>query len=148
MSTLRTSISLASSTLFPAPVNFTKTVEETVNGYHNGFQQVTIANGGSTILYSLNGSAGTSGFTANLGIVYFYAESLASNSTIIRISIGDNDGGDQVSVALLTPGSFLYLPVSATDTAGTKITAFNQEGDPAVISFFIGESGPTQYPIL
>jgi len=132
MSTLRTSITLASNTLFPTPVNFTKIVNETIEGYHTGFQQVTIAGGGDALLYDSSSAAG------NTGIVYLYAEALASNSTNVSITIkyGTND---PAYFARLIPGDILYLPLWALHYDGITITAINDAGLPASLSFFIGE---------
>jgi hypothetical protein len=132
MSTLRTSITLASDTLFPTPVNFTKTVNESVDGYNNGFQQVTIAESSTVTIYNIEFAAG------NAGVVYFYAESLAANTTNINFGIShDNDSSK--FFARLIPGDVLYLPLWALDTDGITVFATNEAGAPATVSFFIGE---------
>jgi hypothetical protein len=130
MSTLRTTISLASTTLFPTPVSFTKIVNESVNGYHNGFQQITIGDGNTSTLYSSSTPAG------NTGVVYFYAESLAANTTTINLLISVN-GGDRTYFGRIIPGDVLYFPLWAMTSI--EIFAENGEGAPAALSFFVGE---------
>jgi hypothetical protein len=132
MSTLTTSISIASNTLFPAPVNFTKTVNESVDGYHNSFQQVSIGSAAEVILYDSQSAAG------NSGVVYFYAESIAENVTNISIQIQYSDN-DPLFFARLIPGDILYLPLWALHYDGIKVTAINDAGLPASLSFFVGE---------
>ena len=132
MSTLTTTISLSSTTLFPTPVHVIKTVTESVNGSHSGFETATIGSSQSSILSETYESTGDS------GIVYFYANASSSNTTTIDLILNNHTQDVNVYIARLNPGEVLYMPLWAVDNNGYTITAENAAGASAVLSYFIG----------
>lgn len=134
MPTLKAAINLVSGNLFPAPVNFTDTVTETVNGNHSSFQTNVIAASGSSVLFLSAGPSGTS------GILYFYFKAATTNTATIDIEI--TAGPDTVSALRIGAGDVAYLPMNASALLGIKVEAFNNSvGSPVTLQYFYGEKG-------
>lgn len=136
MPTLKTTIMMNSSSLFPTPINMTLPVIQPIDGNHTGFQTVIIpADSGST-LYTSVGVAGDSGST------YFFAQAAATNIDTISISITKTAGADSLVLAILNPGDIMYVPIAATDATSTIIAAGNDSVTTlATLSYFYGERG-------
>lgn len=129
MSTLKTSINLSSTTLFPTPVNFTKAVTENISGGNNGFSSVEISAASSQMLFSTDSNA-------NGSVLYFYAETPTTNPAAIDLSISY----DQTTLyfARLNPGDVIYMPLWADVSGGIEVTADNGIGGTSIIQYFIG----------
>ena len=132
MSTLKTSINLASTTLFPTPVNFTKSVTETISGGNNGFSSVEISAASNQSLFSTDQNTMT-------GVVYFYAEAPSTNPSIIDLQIISDS--DSVFFARLCPGDVIYMPLWADNSNGVTVVAYNGVGGTSIIQYFIGAKG-------
>jgi hypothetical protein len=135
MSTLKTTVKLESTTLFPTPINVTKISTEQIGGEYGAFQSNVIPAAEIETLFTNNSLLG------NSGILYLYAESASANSAgySIDLYITNNTTNDSAYFARLIPGDVLYLPVYAADSAGIKIEARNN--DPirsATITYFVG----------
>jgi hypothetical protein len=136
MPTLKAVINLVSGNLFPAPVNFTETVTETINGNHSSFQTNVIANSSSSVLFSSSAASGAS------GVLYFYFKASSTNASTVDIEITTNSGPDTISALRLTPGDVAYLPIDASDSAGIQVEAYNNSvSSAATIQYFYGEKG-------
>lgn len=137
MPTLKTTISLASTTLFPIPVNMSVPVLETIDGSHTGFQTVVIGSAAIATLYTSTGIAGVSGVT------YFYAQAPVTNTDAVTIRLTRTDDGNvNCDIATLNPGDIMYTPIAASDATSTIISALNNSAiDAANLSFFYGEKG-------
>lgn len=136
MPTLKAAINLVSGNLFPAPVNFTDTVTETVNGNHSSFQTNVIASSSSSVLFLSAAASGAS------GILYFYFKAATTNSATIDIEITSNTGPDTVSALRIGAGDVAYLPMDASALLGIQVEAFNNSAvSPVTLQYFYGEKG-------
>jgi hypothetical protein len=137
MSILNTSISIGSTTLFPTPATLTKTLAAPVNGIHNGFQTISMSGSSATaVLYMSEMAAG------NTGILYFYAEALATNQAAIEITmINGSNSTVENGIMRLYPGDIAFLPVYANDGSGITLTAYHTGAGDSVLQFFTGERG-------
>jgi len=136
MPTLKTTIMMNSSSLFPTPINMTLPVIQPIDGNHTGFQTVIIPSGGGSNLYTSLGVAGVSGST------YFFAQAAATNTDTISISVIRTDDGDNTLIAILNPGDIMYVPIAATDATSTIVSATNGSiTTAATLSYFYGERG-------
>jgi hypothetical protein len=138
MATLKATLNITSNTLFPIPVNFTETVNETVNGSHSSFSTNVIAPNATETLFQSASGSGTS------GILYFYFKAAATNADVVIVKITRNDTPAFVSVPIfrIAAGDIAILPIDANDTSGIVITATNNSGSSSVtLQYFYGEKG-------
>lgn len=132
MATLKTTISLETTSLFPSPIAFTKVAIENLAGTQASFQNQVLAAGALETLFENNESIG------NSGILYFYASASSTNTTSIDIVL-DNKSTEQTYFMRLIPGDVAYLPVLAADAAGIKISARNNDpSNTADLTYFYG----------
>jgi|688.fasta_scaffold338336_2 hypothetical protein len=131
MATLKATLNLASSTLFPIPLNFTEVVTENVNGNHSSFNTNILAAGATNVaLYT--------GTAPGSGILYFYFKAAATNAATIDIEIVQ--GANTVSALRLNPGDIAFFPVDAS--VATTVRADNNDGsNAATLQYFYGERG-------
>lgn len=131
MPTLKTSINLQSTTLFPASVNYTKAQTYSLAESISGFTTVTVSDEGSYLLYDTNSAP---------GVAYLYAEAASANQTPITIRFQNKSSETWTSVAVLYPGESLYLPIWAEDVSGVVVQAKNYSSTySAEVKFFVGE---------
>lgn len=122
MGTLKSTIKIESTDLFPTPVSFTVVNNNAVNGSFAGFNNLV---------------AGTSPTTLNIaalntGVAYVYAQAPTTNGTAVYIT-------DSSTVfAVLAPGDVAFFPYGQTVAGGTDIQA-NTPGGTAQLNFFVGE---------
>lgn len=133
MSTLKTTITLASSELFPGTVSFAKVKNYTVDG-DSDFQTTEIPANDSLDLFDAPAQTGTS------GIVYFYCEAASNNTTNLTIQIKNGSTANATSAMILAPGAVSFLPLFAQDALGLVVTAINDTASACDISYFIGEA--------
>ena len=134
MGTLKTTLKVESTDLFPTPVSFTNVNNNGINGNFNGFNTVTIAAGASA---ALNSSV------IDATGAYLYLQSPATNGTGIAVGYSGQTaattgfGGGTGSLIYLSPGDTAFVPV------GMGVTAANIHawcpGGTATLYFFIGE---------
>lgn len=123
MGTLKTTLKVESTDLFPTPVNFT-TVNNNSIGSPSNFVAVSITNG-SAIAVATLGAASTGG--------YLYLQAPSTNTDNIIIS---ENVGNQIVIELL-PGDVGFVPIG--DNAGTGLV---YEADTAagvqVLNYYFG----------
>jgi hypothetical protein len=137
MSTLKTTINIASTDLFPTPMNFTFPVTETIGGAHSSFNtKVLPAAATNVVLFSSNAASGST------GILYFCIQASADNLGTISVDIRRGTGPVTADVMLFAPGDIAYFPVDASDPLGVIIRATNNAGASiAALQYFYGEKG-------
>jgi len=137
MSTLKTTINIASTDLFPTPVNFTFPVTETIGGAHSSFNTKFLpAAAYGVALFSSNAASGST------GILYFCIQASADNLDTISVSIRRGTGPTTADVMLFAPGDISYFPVDASDPMGISIKATNNaSSSTAALQYFYGEKG-------
>jgi hypothetical protein len=130
MSTLKTTLSVQSASLFPASINFSSIANTTISG-DTSYGKVNLTRGTNTLLNSSAiGGKGT----------YVYVSSPTSNSKSGAINIfGENSLVDGEPIATLYAGEFAIVPVSkrqgriyATSTNGAQ-----------TLDYLIGNLGET-----
>jgi hypothetical protein len=124
MGTLKSTLKLESTDLFPTPVSFTKINNNTVEGSFSGF--ISVAAG--TAQKKLNIS------DINSGVAYLYLESPATNSVPVLVQAGTTGS----VFAVLNPGEIAFLPYGQTTTGGLDLYASTLTGN-ATLQYFIGE---------
>lgn len=136
MAVLQATIKMVSATLFPSPVNFTFVVNETIGGNHSGFNTVIVpADSGSTVFTSASASGSS-------GILYFYFQAATTNISPVEIAIESKTTPGFKTFASIPAGDWAYLPINASDVAGTEIVVINPDlANPATVNFFYGEKG-------
>ena len=131
MGTLKTTLKVESTDLFPTPVSFTVVNNNAVNGNFNGFNTVAL-----TTAYSALNATTIDGTGA-----YLYLQSPSTNSGNIAVGYtGQTAGAGATALATLvylSPGDTAFLPVGIGATAAT-VVATTQSGT-ATLYFFIGE---------
>jgi len=124
MGTLKSTLKLESTDLFPTPVSFTKINNNTVEGAFSGF--ISIVAG--TAQKKLNVS------DINTGVAYVYLESPTTNSVPVLVQAGTTGS----VFAVLNPGEIAFLPYGQTTLGGLDLYASTITGN-ATLQYFIGE---------
>ena len=124
MGTLKSTLKLESTDLFPTPVSFTKINNNTVEGSFSGF--ISVAAG--TAQKKLNISA------IDSGVAYVYLESPLTNAVPVLVQAGTTGS----VFAVLNPGEIAFLPYGQTTTGGLDLYASTITGN-ATLQYFIGE---------
>lgn len=124
MGTLKSTLKLESTDLFPTPVSFTKINNNTVEGSFSGFISIVA----STVAKKLNIS------DINTSVAYLYLESPVSNSVPIAIQVGLSGN----VFCVLAPGEIAFLPYGQNTTSGPDLYAATFTGN-ATLQYFIGE---------
>jgi len=124
MGTLKSTIKIESTDLFPTPVSFTVVNNNAVNGTFSGFNNVI---------------AGTAGVQLNLAPIdtataYVYAQAPTTNGTAITIE----EDATNVVFAVLEPGDVAFFPYGTSTAGGDNLVA-RTAGATAALNFFIGE---------
>lgn len=123
MGTLKSTLKLESTDLFPTPVSFTKINNNAVDGQFSGFISIVA----STVAKKLNISP------IDTGVAYVYLEAPASNSVpvLVQVSAGS-------VFAVLNPGDIAFLPYGQDTLGGDDLEAITLNGT-ATLQYFIGE---------
>jgi hypothetical protein len=124
MGTLKSTLKLESTDLFPTPVSFTKINNNTVEGSFSGF--ISIVAG--TVQKKLNVSP------IDTGVAYVYLESPAANSVPVLVQAGTTGS----VFAVLNPGEIAFLPYGQDTLGGDDLYAVTLTGN-ATLQYFIGE---------
>ena len=124
MGTLKSTLKLESTDLFPTPVSFTKINNNTVEGQFSGFISIVA----TTIAKKLNIS------DINTGIAYVYLESPLTNNVPVLVQAGVAGS----VFAVLNPGEIAFLPYGQTTLGGLDLYALTLTGN-ATLQYFIGE---------
>ena len=129
MGTLKSTLKLESTDLFPTPVSFTKINNNTVAGNFSGFNAQEIASAAAANL-NIQG-IGTTG-------AFVYLESLPSNGTAIFVGAGTVTVSS--STIRLEPGDVAFFP--AGDSNGlTSFSAICNTSGTATLNYFVGQRG-------
>lgn len=130
MSSIKTTIKLETTTLFPSPVIVTVPITEQVNGDADFSVVIVEADSDQTIFQSTAADAS--------GVVYFYIQSIPSNVGSIDVYITDQSTAE-VKAFKVIPGDFVWFPL-AVDAAGIKVRIDNPNlSNDAKINYFYGE---------
>ena len=135
MSSLRTTITLDSSTLFPNPLSIKTTDTETINGDSTSLVTNQIQPSANEILLETGEASG------NSGVIYLYCQSANTNSNFgIDIYLTHKTNPDvTLQVARLLSGNTTFLPIYAADANGIRVNIKNN--DPvnlATVTYFYG----------
>jgi hypothetical protein len=139
MATLVSTIKLASSTLFPTPINFTVPVTENIMG-DAAFS--TIILGADTIggENTANIYGPTTGAAGSSEVVYVYLNAAADNTAPVLVNITDDTAGTSVAMKLIA-GDFAWFPLYAAG-AGVTVQLENTDAvNTATVNYFYGERG-------
>ena len=134
MGTLKTTLKVESTDLFPTPVSFTVVNNNAVNGNFNGFNTVALTTAYSTLNATTIDGTGA----------YLYLQSPSTNVRDIAVGYTGQTAtepaastGGTGTLIYLSPGDVAFVPVGNGATAG-NIGAFTPSGT-ATLYFFIGE---------
>jgi len=125
MGTLKSTLKLESTDLFPTPLSFTKINNNEVEGSFSGF--ISIVAG--TAQKKLNVSP------IDSGIAYVYLEAPASNGGVTVMVQAGTTGS---VFAVMNPGDIAFLPYGQDTTGGLDLYASTLNGV-ATLQYFIGE---------
>jgi len=132
MSTIKATIALSTTTLFPTPANVNVTATEQVSGSAD-FQTLTLAPDGDLTIYGPTLTPDPS------SIVYFYAQADAANSASINVYSKMGDAVSSSMLATLRPNDFMWVPLAAV-SSGLTISATNSDGvNSSKLKVFWGE---------
>ncbi|NBO21914.1 hypothetical protein EBU94_01035 [bacterium] len=129
MGTLKSTLKLESTDLFPTPVSFTVVNNNVVNGTFSGFNTVVCSSANTQLnIATIDGTG-----------AYLYAQSVSSNGTAIAIGYTgqSNIAGATGTLVYLSPGDVALIPVGVGATA-LDIVAFTVGGN-ATLNYFLGE---------
>ena len=130
MGTLKSTLKIESTDLFPTPVSFTVVNNNTVAGDVAGFNNVVL--GVSNSLLNLATIDGTG--------AYLYAQAPSTNTGIVSIGYTGQAAVNSATGTFvrLSPGDVAFLPVGATSTGCPNIIAFASTASQQ-LNFFLGE---------
>ena len=135
MASLKTTITLDSSTLFPNPLSIKSTDTETINGDSTSLITNQIQPSATEVLLETNEQSG------NFGIIYLYCQSASTNSNFgIDIYLTHKSTPTvTIHFARLLSGNATFLPIYAADIEGFKIDIKNNDPvSPATVTYFYG----------
>jgi hypothetical protein len=123
MGTLKSTIKIESTDLFPTPVSFTVVNNNAVNGTFSGFNNIVANNTGVTLnLASIDSPC------------YVYAQAPTTNGTAVWLQ----EAAGSTIFAQLAPGDVAFFPYGNGVYPAANIEAITPGGT-AQINFFIGE---------
>jgi hypothetical protein len=128
MGTLKSTLKLESTDLFPTPVNFTVVNNNTVAGTFSGFNNVVVSNTAQNLNLAAIGVTGA----------YVYLQSPAANGTAIYCNVGTVT--PTTSALRLEPGDVAFLPVGDS-AAGVAAFSAITTGGTASLNYFVGDRG-------
>ena len=124
MGTLKSTIKIESTDLFPTPVSFTVVNNNTVNGSFAGFNNVV---------------AGTAAIALNIApidtVAYVYAQAPTTNGTAVYL----REAGANTIFAALAPGDVSFFPYGNTGTGVSFNLEAATDGGTAQLNYFVGE---------
>lgn len=132
MATLKATIKIETTTLFPNPINFTVPVVETV-ALDAGFSTVVIEPAATEMIYS-PAVVGTSDVT------YIFLQANGSNTDYIEVEITDSLGVDITAMKLLA-GDFAWFPLLADSTTCEINVSHPSVGDDQTLYYIFAERG-------
>ena len=125
MGTLKSTLKIESTDLFPTPVSFTVVNNNSVSGTYSGFNQITLASGSPVTLTTV-----TPGVTG----AYVYAQAASTNTAGTFIELLEPTS--TTVFATLYPGDVLLMPFG--DGGGIIDLEANTVTAGSVLNFFVG----------
>jgi hypothetical protein len=135
MASLRTTITLDSSTLFPNPLSIKTTDTETIDGNSTSLVTNQLQPSANEILLETGEASG------NSGIIYLYCQSASTNSNFgIDIYLTHKTNPDVTLLfARLLSGNAAVLPIYAADANGILVNIKNNDPvSPATVTYLYG----------
>ena len=137
MPTLKTTINLDSTSLFPNPLAIKTTNTLTINDESSSLTTNQIQPNGDEILLETEAQSGDS------GIIYLYCQSAATNSGHgIEVSLTHHASiGDDVTmtIAKLLPGNTILIPIYAAGLSGLRVNIKNNDPiNAGTLTYFYG----------
>lgn len=137
MPTLKTTINLDSTSLFPNPLAIKTTNTLTINDESSSLTTNQIPPNGDEILLVTEEQSG------DTGIIYLYCQSAATNSGHgIEVSLTHyaNVGDDvTMTIAKLLPGNTLLIPIYAAGLNGLRVNIKNNDPiNTGTLTYFYG----------
>lgn len=124
MGTLKSTLKLESTDLFPMPLSFTKINNNLIEGSFSGF--ISIHAG--TVAKTLN----ISSFASTVSYVYFEAPDTNTVPVLVQVTGG-------TPFAVLNPGDVAFFPYGDGTATPDDLQALTASGT-AVLNYFIGEN--------
>lgn len=127
MATLKSTLKIESTDIFPTPVNFTQINNNTVAGDFSGFNTLDVP---ANSLQTLN-------FLGQIGVTgaYVYVQAAATNAHPVYLGAGSV--AITSSTVKLYAGDVAFFPAGAS--TGINLGAICAVGQTGTISYFIGE---------
>lgn len=135
MASLKTTITLDSSTLFPNPLTIKSTDTENINNSQSSLVTNQLQPSATEILLETSEQSGDS------GIIYLYCQSLSTNSNFGIDIYLTHKSTPTVTVHLsrLLSGNATFLPIYAADASGIRVDIKNNDPvNPATVTYFYG----------
>jgi len=135
MASLKTTITLDSSTLFPNPLSIKTTDTETINEDATSLVTNQIQPSANEILLETSEESG------NSGIIYLFCQSASTNSNFgIDIYLTHKTNPDVTLLcSRLLSGNSTFLPIYAADANGIRVNIKNNDPvSPATVTYFYG----------
>ena len=135
MATLKTTLNLDSTTLFPNPLAIKTTNTLTINAESSSFTTNQIPANGDEVLLETEEQSG------DTGILYLYCQSATSNSGHgIEVSLTHFGTTDvTMTIAKLLPGNTLLIPIYAASANGLRVNIKNNDPiNAGVVTYFYG----------
>ncbi len=127
MGTLKTTLKVESTDLFPAPLSFTAINNNQINGNYSSFSTITVGTGAQVLnLHDIDGYSTTA---------YCYFSAASSNTVPVLVAFGTT--GDPF--IKLAPGDVAFLPVGS-ESVTPDLVAYTLSSS-ATVSYFIGNKG-------
>jgi len=128
MATLKSTLKIESTDIFPTPVNFTQINNNAVNGTFSGFNTLDVpAN-----------SAQTLNFLGSIDATGAYVYVAAATTNAWPVYLGSGLAAVTAATVKLYPGDVAFFP--AGDSNGSyNLNALCAAGETGTISFFVGE---------
>jgi len=127
--TFNAALTLSSTTLFPQAATVTANLTQVVSG-SAGFDLLVVSQSSTKNLYKAEAADPSS-------VVYFYAQALSTNPTVLTLSITGSDAAGSTFVRL-RPGDMTYIPLNAT-SADLSVNCINAATSSQNIYVFYGQ---------
>jgi hypothetical protein len=122
MGTLKTTLKVESTDLFPTPVSFTTVTNNTISANLSGFTSITVATSDTALAVIPAGGA------------WFYFASPSTNTQNITLSLdGVGALGADVPFAIIKPGDVGLIPFGTANTIEANATTSAQ-----VLNYYVG----------
>ena len=135
MATLKTTLNLDSTSLFPNPLAIKTTNTLTINAESSSFTTNQIPPNGDEVLLETEEQSG------DTGIMYLYCQSATSNSGHgIEVSLTHYGIEDvTMTIAKLLPGNTILLPIYAAGANGLRVNIKNNDPiNAGTLTYFYG----------